>query len=131
MITRPSTRPNGLKTIPFTRPNGLKTISFTRPNGLKTIPSTRPNGLKTIPFTRPNGLKTIPSPAAHTRIANMWDYPIPPGNFVTSKYTTNWGQSKSDYLFVTEVNQLLSNIVNTLNPFQAFYNIRNYFPQSL
>ena len=26
MITRPYTRPNGLKTIPFNRPNGLKTI---------------------------------------------------------------------------------------------------------
>ena len=30
------------------------------------------------PNTRPNGLKTIPFPAAHTRIANIWEYP-PPG----------------------------------------------------
>ena len=29
----------------------------------------------TIPFNRPNGLKTIPSPAAHTRIPNIWEYP--------------------------------------------------------
>ena len=39
-------------------------------------PYTRPNGLKTIPPTRPNGFKTIPSPTAHTRIANIWEYPI-------------------------------------------------------
>ena len=43
-----------------------------------TGPYTRPNGLKTIPFARPNGLKTIPSPAAHTSIANIWEYPLPP-----------------------------------------------------
>ena len=29
----------------------------------------------TRPYTRPNGLKTIPFPAAHTRIANIWEYP--------------------------------------------------------
>ena len=27
------------------------------------------------PYTRINGLKTIPSPAAHNRIANIWEYP--------------------------------------------------------
>ena len=26
-------------------------------------------------YTRLNGLKTIPFPAAHTRIANIWEYP--------------------------------------------------------
>ena len=31
----------------------------------------------TRPSTRPNGLKTIPSPAAHTRLANIWEYPSP------------------------------------------------------
>ena len=31
----------------------------------------------TRPYTRPNGLKTIPFPAAHTRIANKWEYPLP------------------------------------------------------
>ena len=50
------------------------TRPYTRPNGLKTIPSTKPNGLKTIPFTTTNDLKTIPFPAAHTRIANIWEY---------------------------------------------------------
>ena len=30
------------------------------------------------PHTRLNGLKTIPFPAAHTRIANIWEYPPPP-----------------------------------------------------
>ena len=47
-------------TRPYTRPNGLKTIPSTRSNGLKTIPSNRSNGLKTIPFTRPKGLKILP-----------------------------------------------------------------------
>ena len=46
-----------------------------------TRPYTRPNGLKTIPSTRPNGLKNVPSPAAHTRIANIWEYPPPPRGF--------------------------------------------------
>ena len=32
----------------------------------------------TRPYTRPKGLKTVPSPAAHTCIANIWQYP--PGN---------------------------------------------------
>ena len=35
----------------------------------------------TRPYTRPNGLKTIPFPAAHTRIANIWEYP--PGIYCT------------------------------------------------
>ena len=43
-----------------------------------TRPYTRPNGLNTIPLIRPNGLKTIPFPAAHTHIANIWEYPPPP-----------------------------------------------------
>ena len=30
--------------------------------------------MSTRPYTRLNGLKTIPFPAAHTRIANIWDY---------------------------------------------------------
>ena len=51
------------------------TRPYTRPNGLKTIPSTRPNGLKTIPYTRTNDLKSIPSSTAHTGIANIWEYP--------------------------------------------------------
>ena len=29
----------------------------------------------TRPYTRLNGLKTMPFPAAHTRIANIWEYP--------------------------------------------------------
>ena len=29
-------------------------------------------------YIRPNGLKTIPSPAAHTRTANIWEYPLLP-----------------------------------------------------
>ena len=29
----------------------------------------------TRPYPRVNGLKTIPFPAAHTRIANIWEYP--------------------------------------------------------
>ena len=33
----------------------------------------------TRPYTRLNGLKTIPFPAAHTRIANIWENP--PGRF--------------------------------------------------
>ena len=32
----------------------------------------------TRPYTRLNGLKTIPFPAAHTRIASIWEYPPPP-----------------------------------------------------
>ena len=32
----------------------------------------------TRPSTRINGLKTIPFPAAHTRIANIWEYSPPP-----------------------------------------------------
>ena len=53
------------------------TRPYTRPNGLRTKPFIRPNGLKTRPFTRPHGLKTIPSPVAHTHIANIWEYPPP------------------------------------------------------
>ena len=33
----------------------------------------------TRPSPRANGLKTVPFPAAHTRIANIWEYPLPPG----------------------------------------------------
>ena len=36
----------------------------------------------TRPYTRQNGLKTIPVPAAHTCIANIWEYP--PGGFLAS-----------------------------------------------
>ena len=32
----------------------------------------------TRPYTRQNGLKTIPFPEAHTCIANIWEYPLPP-----------------------------------------------------
>ena len=32
----------------------------------------------TRPYNRPHGLKTIPFPAAHTRIANIWEYSPPP-----------------------------------------------------
>ena len=31
----------------------------------------------TRPYPRLNGLKTIPFPVAHTRIANIWEYPPP------------------------------------------------------
>ena len=51
---------------------------------------TRPNGLKTIPFTRPNGLKTIPSPVAHTRIANIWEYPPPEHNTPSLQVYLYW-----------------------------------------
>ena len=47
--------------------------------------------------------------------------------FVTPKYTTNWGQSKSDYLFVKEFN-LLSNTVKLSKSVSGF--IREYFSQS-
>ena len=47
--------------------------------------------------------------------------------FVTPKYTTNWGQSKSEYLFVKEFN-LLSNIVKFSKSVSGF--IREYFSQS-
>ena len=47
--------------------------------------------------------------------------------FVTPKYTTNWGQSKSDYLFVKEFN-LLSNTVKFSKSVSGF--IREYFSQS-
>ena len=50
-----------------------------------TRPYTRPNSLKTSPFTRPNGLKTIPSPAAHTRIANIWEYHPSPRGLTVSR----------------------------------------------
>ena len=33
----------------------------------------------TRPYPRVNGLKTIPFPAAHTRIASIWEYPFPRG----------------------------------------------------
>ena len=33
----------------------------------------------TRPYTRLNGLKTIPSPAVHTCIANICEYPLPLG----------------------------------------------------
>ena len=33
----------------------------------------------TRPYTRPDGLKTIRFPAAHTRIANIWEYYPGPG----------------------------------------------------
>ena len=36
----------------------------------------------TRPYPRVNGLKTIPFPAAHTPIANIWEYP-PPGGAVS------------------------------------------------
>ena len=36
----------------------------------------------TRPYTRPNGLKTIPFPAAHARIASIWEYPLPRGHYV-------------------------------------------------
>ena len=41
----------------------------------------------TRPYPRLNGLKTIPSPAAHTRIADTWEYPPPPGDNVKRIYT--------------------------------------------
>ena len=47
--------------------------------------------------------------------------------FVTPKYTTNWAQSKSDYLFVKEFN-LLSNTVKFSKSVSDF--IREYFSQS-
>ena len=47
--------------------------------------------------------------------------------FVTPKYTTNWGQSKSDYLFVKEFN-LLSNTVKFSKSVSGY--IREYFSQS-
>ena len=47
--------------------------------------------------------------------------------FVTPKYMTNWGQSKSDYLFVNEFN-LLSNTVKFSKSVSGF--IREYFSQS-
>ena len=47
--------------------------------------------------------------------------------FVTPKYTTNWGQSKSDYLFVKEFNSLPSTIKHS-NSVSSF--IRNYISQS-
>ena len=47
--------------------------------------------------------------------------------FVTPKYTTNWGQNKSDYLFVKEFN-LLSNTVKFSKSVSGF--IREYFSQS-
>ena len=31
----------------------------------------------TRPYPRVNGLKTTSFPAAHTRIANIWEYPLP------------------------------------------------------
>ena len=41
-------------------------------------PDPVPDQFSTItrPYTRLNGLKTIPFPAAHTRIANIWEYPL-------------------------------------------------------
>ena len=32
----------------------------------------------TWPYPRVNRLKAIPFPAAHTCIANVWEYPLPP-----------------------------------------------------
>ena len=40
------------------------------------------------PFTRPNGLKTIPSPAAHTCIANIWEYS--PGDYRCSNISVSF-----------------------------------------
>ena len=47
--------------------------------------------------------------------------------FVTPKYMTNWGQSKSDYLFAKEFN-FLSNTVKFSKSVSGF--IREYFSQS-
>ena len=34
--------------------------------------------MTTKPYPRVNGLKTIPFSAAHTHIANIWEYPLAP-----------------------------------------------------
>ena len=42
----------------------------------------------TRPYPRAIGLKTIPFPAAHNRIANIWEYPPPP--------THPWANAQAD-----------------------------------
>ena len=76
------------KSYPFTRPNFvtlfqtknvqvfLISISVSDPG--KRDPTLDQFSMITRPYTRLNGLKTIPFPAAHTCIANIWEYPPPP-----------------------------------------------------
>ena len=82
------------KVLPFTRPNFAILWPYTRlkmlscswlqsfvSDPVKWDPILDQFSMITRPYTRPNGLKTIPFSAAHTRIANMWEYhPSPPVN---------------------------------------------------
>ena len=78
------------KSYPFTRPNfanfvivyvyqtknaQLFLIQFSVSDPVKRDPILDQFSMITRPYNRPNGLKTIPFPAAHTRIANIWEYP--------------------------------------------------------
>ena len=61
-------------------------------------PYTRPISMITRPYTRPNDLKTILSPAAHTHIANIWEYPSPQG--LSNSESDNYWLRKDAIMFV-------------------------------
>ena len=66
----------------------------------------------TRPYPRLKGLKTIPFPAAHTRIANIFEYPLLPGLLLRqklSKLCNFMGKNApiQNYVFVVKLPKVL------------------------
>ena len=62
----------------------------------------------TGPYPRVNGLKTIPFPAAHARIANIWEYPRRAYNIICLRIMADCKKSKQSRYNVEVLGSIVS-----------------------